>query len=111
VALLSTAATMNKKYFKSKPYCKVTFSPPKELTEGAQRVWLLGDFNQWDPEKATELKKLSSGQFKSVLDLEKGKSFAFKYWVDKTHWINDPQEEGWVDDNFGGKNSLVSTEE
>jgi 1,4-alpha-glucan branching enzyme len=102
---------MDKKFYKSKTYCKVTFSLPKELTADAKSVLLLGDFNDWDPRQATKMKRLSTGQFKCTLDLEKGKTFHFKYWVDQTQWLNDPEADETAKDPFGGENSVVNTAE
>ena len=37
-----------KKFLKSKPVCKATFTLPAEAAQGAKKVFLVGDFNNWD---------------------------------------------------------------
>ena len=55
---------LTKKFLKTKPVCKVTFSyEAPELEE----VALVGDFNDWNAE-ATPLKKLKNGTFKVVVE-------------------------------------------
>ena len=39
---------IQKKFLKSKPVCKVTFIMPKEAVESAEKVNIVGDFNNWD---------------------------------------------------------------
>jgi hypothetical protein len=40
--------SFKKQYFKTKPFCKVTFTGPKQLAAFAQTVHLVGDFNDWN---------------------------------------------------------------
>ena len=49
--------SIKKQYLKSKPEANVTFELPKEAAEGAEKVTLVGDFNDWD-KSAVELKKM-----------------------------------------------------
>ena len=48
---------ITKQYLKSKPVCKVTFTVP---AEEAAKVFVVGDFNDWNPKKGT-LRKLKNG--------------------------------------------------
>ena len=47
---------IEKNYLKTKPECKVKFALPIEQIEGAKKVFLVGDFNNWD-ESATPMRK------------------------------------------------------
>ncbi|MGY6647569.1 isoamylase early set domain-containing protein [Wenyingzhuangia sp. IMCC45574] len=94
---------ISKKFLKSKPVCKVTFSLDAPETE---KMSLVGDFNEWDTD-ATPLNKLKSGKFKVVVDLEVGKSYEYKYVADG-EYINDSEPDSLIFNNFANaENSLV----
>lgn len=78
--------SLNKKYLKSKPICKVTFKVKKEECDAADKVAIAGDFNGWEE---TPMKKLKSGDFSLTLDLETENKYQFKYLLDDTKWEND----------------------
>ena len=54
--------SLEKKYLKSKPICKVKFILPQELAQGAKSIFLAGDFNDWKIED-TVLRKQKAGYF------------------------------------------------
>jgi len=83
---------ITKQYLKSKPVCKVTFTVP---AEEAKKVAVVGTFNEWNPKKAVQLKKLKNGNFKGAVDLEKDTSYEFRYMVDGTY-INDDQADAYA---------------
>jgi 1,4-alpha-glucan branching enzyme len=85
---------IQKKYLKSKPICKVTFSLPKEAVQAAKKVHIVGDFNNWK-KKASPMKKLKSGVCKITLDLECGREYQFRYLLDNGSWEND-----WAADKY-----------
>jgi 1,4-alpha-glucan branching enzyme len=97
---------MEKKYFKTKATCKVTFSLPSAVQ--GETVHLVGDFNNWD-EKATPMKKQKDGSFAVTLELEKGREYQFRYLVNATEWHNDWQADKYVPNPFSGDNSVVAT--
>jgi 1,4-alpha-glucan branching enzyme len=97
---------LDKKYFKTKDTCKVTFSLPPEV--GAKKVHLVGDFNNWD-ESSTPLKKQKDGSFAVTLELEKGREYQFRYLVNQTDWHNDWQADKYIPNPFSGDNSVVIT--
>ena len=98
--------SIKKQFLKSKPVCKVTFSLSQEEALNAEKVQLLGDFNDWNVEEAIDLKKFKNGTYKTTLDLETAKSYQFKYLIDNTKWENDVEADSYVnngidaDDNF-----------
>ncbi|MFV0541053.1 MAG: isoamylase early set domain-containing protein [Aestuariibaculum sp.] len=94
---------ITKKYLKSKPICKVTFSI---LAEDAKKVSLVGDFNKWSA-KAHPLKKLKNGTFKGTLDLDNDKSYEFKYLIDETVYANDDAADGYVWNEFASADNSV----
>ncbi len=80
---------ITKQFSKTKPVCKVTFSLPAEAIENSKNVALLGEFNNWNLEAATVLKKQKDGSFKAAVELEAGKEYQFRYLLDGQIWIND----------------------
>lgn len=98
---------IKKQYLKTKPEANVTFELPREAAEGAEKVYLVGDFNNWD-ESAVELKKLKSGVFKTTLKLESGRSYQFRYLIDGQQWENDWSADAYVPNNYTfDENSIV----
>ena len=94
-----------KKYQPAKNNCKVTFTYP--ALEGVQSVRLLGDFNNWDLEKASVLKK-SKNEFTANLELTAGKSYEFRYYVNDSQWENDFSADKYVSSPFAGvENSVI----
>ena len=70
---------MKKTYAKSGNTCRVTFSLPKDVE--AKEVALLGEFNEWDPDKHP-LKKRKDGRFSVTVSLPAGKEYRFRYLLD-----------------------------
>jgi 1,4-alpha-glucan branching enzyme len=102
---------LKKKFLKSKPVCKVTFSLPAEAVVTAETVKIVGDFNEWNAEEATEMKSLKKGGFKAVLDLETGKDYQFRYLVDGEKWENDWAADDYIANEYGEDNSVVTLTE
>lgn len=100
---------LKKQFLKTK--CKVTFVLPESLATDTDKVYLVGDFNQWD-EQATPLEK--KGKVLQVtLDLPLEQDFQFRYLVhygsDPGQWHNDWHADRYVPNPFSGDNSIVST--
>ncbi len=67
----------------------ITFSLPAEAVEGAHEAILLGDFNNWNPQKAPKLEKQVDGSYKAVAQLEEGKTYHYRFLLDTGKWVND----------------------
>lgn len=99
--------SVTKQYLKSRPVSKVTFRLPREAAPQAETVYLVGEFNDWDPQ-ATPMTRLKNGDFKVVLDLETGHEYRYRYLIEGQVWEND-----WSADKYdpcaftGGENSVV----
>ncbi|MFQ5542897.1 MAG: isoamylase early set domain-containing protein [Nitrospiria bacterium] len=98
--------SLSKKYLKSKPVCKVKFELPKEATENASRVLLLGDFNNWDA-NTIPMKRLKKGGFTSTVNLPSGKEYQFKYLIDEGTWENDWKADKYVPNSYGDSDNSV----
>ena len=99
--------SIKKEYFKTKTSCKVTFVLPKEYAADAKIAFVVGDFNQWNPKKLP-MKKLKNGEFKAAIELEKDKTYHFKYLIDKNNWVVDSEANYFAPDNFGGENAVIT---
>jgi 1,4-alpha-glucan branching enzyme len=67
----------------------ITFSLPAEAVEGAHEAILLGDFNNWNPQKAPKLERQADGTYKAVAQLEEGKTYHYRFLLDNGKWVND----------------------
>lgn len=95
---------ISKQYLKTKPVCKVTFTVP---AEEAQKVAVVGDFNNWKANKASALKKMKNGNFKGTLELPKENTYEFKYVIDG-NYVNDPEADRYQWNDFAGaENALL----
>jgi len=98
--------SIKKQFLKSKPVCKVTFKVSKEMAGEASKVNLAGEFNNWN-ETSDELNTLKDGSFSLTLDLETGRSYAFRYLLDGSQWINDEAADRYQNSGFNSQNSVV----
>jgi len=102
---------LKKRYIKSRKVWKVTFELPKaELPEGvrAKDVYLVGEFNDWNL-AATPMTRRKGGVFRTILELEPGRQYQFRYLVDGEHWCNDRQADAYVPSGLGEDNCVVVT--
>ena len=99
---------IKKKFLKSKPICKCTFSLPKDAAPDAEKVTLVGEFNDWETDTHV-LKKLKSGEFKIDLDLATGRKYEYRYLIDGAVWENDWQADEYVPvPGLAAENSVVA---
>jgi len=84
---------------------KVTFELPPAIE--ADQAAVVGEFNNWDP-TATPMKRKKDGSFSAAVNLESGKEYRFKYYVDSSRWLNDPNSDRLVSNIFGTQDSIVA---
>lgn len=73
---------------------------------GATRVYLVGDFNGWDPD-ATPLRRAATGQVWTVdLPVPRG-LHAYAFIVDGADWSVDPSAPLAPETTFGRRNALL----
>lgn len=82
---------------------RVTFSLPGVLQ--ADRIYLVGDFNNWN-QSAHSFTRGADGNWFFVLDLEPGRSYEFRYWLDG-YWMNDSDADTHIDNTYGATNFVV----
>jgi 1,4-alpha-glucan branching enzyme len=98
--------SIKKQFLKSKPICKVSFKVSKELANGASKVNIAGDFNNWN-ETSDEMNSLKDGSFSLSLDFETGRDYQFRYLLDGNVWINDESADRYQDSGFNSQNSVI----
>lgn len=94
---------IQKTYFKTKDYCKVKFS---FTAENAETVEVLGLNSDW--ENAVIMSKKKDGSFTCDVSLPKNTQHEFKYRVNASEWINEPEADGENANAFGGSNSVIT---
>lgn len=89
---------------------QVDFSLPKQEVAGATEVLVLGDFNDWNKEKATKLQAQTDGSFQTTIELAPG-VYQFRYLIDGTQWKNAVNADYYeVSPAFLVENSVVKVE-
>jgi 1,4-alpha-glucan branching enzyme len=94
------------RYLKSRPVCKVTFRLPAEAAPDAKTVHLVGEFNGWSTKKCP-MTRLKDGAFKIALDLETGRAYRFRYLIDGKNWENDWEAHRYEPDPVVGVDNSV----
>ena len=99
--------SIEKRYLKNKPCCKVTFRIPEEIGNSTENARVVGEFNDWST-SANPMKRLKNGSFKATLDLESGRAYQFRYLLEPNHWVSDPEADGQIPTPYGdGHNSVI----
>lgn len=101
--------SLQKQYLKSKQAWKVTFCVPKTAIEGAKEIKVLGDFTNWEADKAIPM-IAKNGDFLASVELEPGKEYQFRYLINNEIWENDPEADNYAPTPFGVENSVVITD-
>ena len=100
--------SIRKQFLKSKPVCKVTFKTPETVGNGKTQAHVVGEFKDWST-SATPMKRLKNGVFSASLELEKGRSYQFRYLLGESHWENDPDADDHLPTPFEGSlNSVIN---
>ena len=96
-----------KKFFKTIDDCEVTFA---YANESAAEVVLAGDFNGWEPVAMKQAKKAGS-PFRVKVRMPRNGEYQFRYYVDRSYWVNDDGADAYWPNEFGATNSVVNTGE
>jgi len=93
---------VQKTYFKTKDYCKVKFS---FQPENAETVEILGLNSDW--ENSVIMSKKKDGSFTADVSLPKNSKHEFKYLINATEWLNEPEADAQEPNASGGINSVI----
>jgi hypothetical protein len=91
-----------KTYYKTKDYCKVKFS---FKLVNAETVEILGLNSDW--QNSIIMSKKKDGSFSADVTLPKDSKHEFKYLVNETEWLNEPEADDQQPNDFGGSNSVI----
>ncbi len=97
---------LKKSYSKTQPLCTVTFSLPVEAAPYAEKVVLLGDFNNWIAQENSEMTR-TDVHFEVTLELATGRSYEFRYLIDGKYWENDWDADAYLPSPFAGITNSV----
>lgn len=95
-----------KEYLKKGQACKVTFRLPRIAASDAKSVCIVGDFNNWSIH-SHPMRKLKSGDYTITLELEPGREYQFRYFIDEIRWENDWQADKYVRSPYGDSDNSV----
>ena len=73
----------------------------------AREVMLVGSFNDWQTE-GSEMTQIRPGLWEGVLDVQARGTHRYKFLIDRSRLINDPENPLRIEDGFGGFNSLIT---
>ncbi len=93
---------VQKVYLKKKDYCKVKFT---FNFKNAETVEILGLNSDWG--NSIVMSKKKDGSFTCDVSLPKNTQHEFKYLVNETLWVNEPEADSENPNVFGGSNSVV----
>ncbi len=93
---------IQKTYYKTKDYCKVKFT---FNVDNAETVEILGLNSDW--ENAVIMSRKKDGSFTADVSLPKNSEHQFKYLVNETQWLNEPEADKEIANEFGGSNSVI----
>jgi diguanylate cyclase (GGDEF)-like protein len=79
----------------------ITYRPQRET----QKVALVGNFNNWDKD-ADPMVRQEDGGFRFIISLNPG-IYHYKFVLDDSEWIPDPNRPERVHDGLGGDNSIL----
>ena len=74
--------------------------------QGATRVNVVGDFNNWSPKTDAMADENGDGEWTLFYNLAPG-VYQYKFVVDGRQWITDPRNPEKVSDGFDGENSVL----
>jgi 1,4-alpha-glucan branching enzyme len=90
---------------KRKGFMRVTFELSSTLW--AERVNLVGEFNDWDTTATPMTRNRSDSNWKAAVELKAGKCYGFRYLVDGKEWLNDWHADDHVENPYGSYDSIV----
>ncbi len=84
---------------------RVTFELPS--TTWAERVNLVGDFNDWDTTATPMQHSRTDANWRATVQLQPGRRYRFRYLLDGKEWLNDWHADDHVDNPYGSYDSVL----
>jgi 1,4-alpha-glucan branching enzyme len=85
----------------------VTFEIPGSVW--AERIHLVGDFNDWDPQNLP-LRHTREEMWQIELELDRGRAYHFRYLIDGHHWRSEWHADLHAAGSDGTFDSVVITQ-
>jgi 1,4-alpha-glucan branching enzyme len=90
---------------KRKGFVRVTFELSSTLW--AERVNLVGEFNDWDTTATPMTRNRSDANWKATVELKADQCYRFRYLVDGKEWLNDWHADDHQENPYGSYDSVV----
>jgi 1,4-alpha-glucan branching enzyme len=90
-------------------FVRVTFVLPS--TMWAERVNLVGEFNDWDTRATPMTHNRSDANWKATIEVPGGRRYRFRYLVDGKEWLNDWHADDHMENPYGSYDSVVDLTE
>jgi hypothetical protein len=97
---------IRRKKIKDSDDVRVTFVQP--LNDNGGRVFVAGDFNNWEV-GSHPLVKRSNGTASVAVTLGSGERHSFRYVTEDGVWFNDAEADGYEPNGIDGFNCVVQT--
>lgn len=91
--------SIKKSFYPEKGVCRVIFTLPDSLVDHIKKVAIVGDFNDWHPDKHP-MKKSKNGKFQFTIELPLGKDYQFRYFIDSYRWESDREADAMEQSPF-----------
>lgn len=78
-------------------------------TVWAERINLVGDFNDWDHE-SLPFRQNREGNWQVEVELDAGREYRFRYLLDGKHWRDDWHADTHTSNPYGSYDSVVIAE-
>ncbi len=85
--------SISKRYIKNRDVFRVNFILPDYAKNHARKVTIVGNFNEWHPDKDL-MKKDKTGNYTGSVELPAGRDYQFRYLIDKYNWETDWEADG-----------------
>ena len=73
---------------------------------GAGQAAVCGDWNDWST-RADLMARDAEGGFRLAVELDAGRAYRFRYFLDDCRWENDWAADAYIGNHFGGEDSIV----
>jgi 1,4-alpha-glucan branching enzyme len=84
---------------------RVTFELPSALW--AERVNLVGDFNDWDTTATPMIRNRAHASWRATIELPLGRRYLFRYLLNGAEWLNEWQADDYEETDDGVYSSVV----
>ena len=100
---------IKKESVKEKGLVQVIFELPGTIW--AERINLVGEFNDWDTRATPMRQNRSDTEWRATVELEAGRRYRFRYLVNGKEWLNDWRADDFLENPYGSYDSVVDLTE